>query len=193
MTNAGCTPVTARSPMLKSELRQHVRAQVRQYTDNERTRLSQNATRQLLAHPKIKSARVVMMYWPLPDEVDVREAVRRLYGQGKTVLLPESHTDGTMTLRRYEGDKSLHSGLFHIMEPWGTPFTHLGMIDAVVVPGMAFDHEGHRLGHGQGYYDRFLPKATNAYLIGMAFSCQLLSDLPTEPHDRCVDEVITDE
>jgi 5-formyltetrahydrofolate cyclo-ligase len=65
-------------------------------------------------------------------------------------------------------------------------------LDVVVVPGLAFDDRGHRVGYGAGFYDRALPRCRPAWAVGVAFDFQLVSEVPNEPHDVCVDAVVTD-
>lgn len=132
-----------------------------------------------------------MMYWSLPDEVDIQEAVRHLYQEGKTVLLPVTQTGGIMYLRCYEGDDSLRVGNFHIMEPTGPIYIQLSQIDTVVIPGVCFDKGGHRLGRGRGYYDRFLPRIPQAFRLGIAFPCQIQTNIPTDTHDVMMDEILS--
>lgn len=81
-------------------------------------------------------------------------------------------------------------GAFGIMEPSGELFTDYSRITLAVVPGMAFDSHGHRLGRGKGYYDRFLPLLPQAYKIGVCFPFQLVDDVPIEPTDVVMDEVV---
>ena len=131
----------------------------------------------------------IMAYWPLPDEVDIRPLIHWLVGQGKTVVLPKVTGDETMELRRYSSQEDLAEGAFHIMEPVGDAFTDYDDIDVVLVPGMAFDAAGHRLGRGKGYYDRFLAASSHLYKIGICFPFQRVAEVPTEEHDMCVDEV----
>ena len=132
----------------------------------------------------------VMAYWPLPDEVDIRPLIDALVGQGDIVLLPKVLDDDNMELRRYTSPDDLREGAFHIMEPAGTPFTDYSQIDVALVPGMAFDAAGHRLGRGRGYYDRFLSTHVSPLLIGVCFPFQRVAEVPNDPHDVCVDEVI---
>lgn len=147
----------------------------------------------------------VMAYWPLPDEVDIRPLINALVAQGATVLLPKVVDDEHMELRRYASQSDLAEGAFHIMEPTGAPFNDYEKIDVVLIPGMAFDAAGHRLGRGKGYYDRFLaslrpsglipqPSSFTTYpsplLLGVCFPFQRVAEVPTEEHDICVDEII---
>ena len=87
--------------------------------------------------------------------------------------------------------QDLQAGAFGILEPTGKLFTDYEKIDVVVVPGMAFDKEGHRLGRGKGYYDRFLAKIRNTYKIGLCFPWQLVDNVPTDEHDILMDEIMT--
>ena len=131
----------------------------------------------------------IMAYWPLPDEVDIRPLIQWLVGQGRTVVLPKVTGDETMELRRYTSQADLAEGAFHILEPVGEPFTDYDQIDVVLVPGMAFDAAGHRLGRGKGYYDRFLSSHFSPLIIGVCFPFQRVAEVPTEDHDVCMNEV----
>ena len=140
----------------------------------------------------------IMAYWPLPDEPDIRPLFDALVAQGRVVLLPKVTGDDTMELRRYTSPADLQEGAFHIMEPIGEPFTDYAQIDVCLVPGVAFDAAGHRLGRGRGYYDRFLSKlyspshfpALSPLKIGVCFPFQRVAEVPSEPHDILMDEVI---
>jgi len=78
---------------------------------------------------------------------------------------------------------------YGIIEPVGDPWQDYDKIDLVLVPALAYDHNGHRLGRGKGYYDRFLKKL-NAYTIGIAFEEQILDYIPYDDNDVKIDEVI---
>ena len=133
----------------------------------------------------------LLTYWPLPDEVDIRPLIDQLVAEGKTVVLPKVTGDETMELRRYTSRDDLQEGAFHILEPVGEPFTDYDQIDVALVPGMAFDAAGHRLGRGKGYYDRFLAAHPHLYKIGVCFPFQRVAEVPSEAHDIIMDEVIS--
>ena len=114
----------------------------------------------------------------------------KLAGQGKTVLLPRVISDTDMELRRYTGRQDLQPGAYGILEPVGELFTDYEKIDVAIVPGMAFDAEGHRLGRGKGYYDRFLSRVPYIYKIGLCFAWQMVEQIPCDEHDILMDEVI---
>jgi 5-formyltetrahydrofolate cyclo-ligase len=131
-----------------------------------------------------------MLYNALSDEVPTQALMDKLVAQGKTVLLPCVINDTDMELRRYTGPQDLQTGSFGIQEPTGELFTDYDTIDVAIIPGMAFDAEGHRLGRGKGYYDRFLSRVPHLYKIGLCFSWQLVDHVPYDEHDIKMDEVI---
>lgn len=176
--------------MKKSDVRKYIRMQKQLYSDDELRQLSAPIVSRLMAHPRVKSAKTILMYYSLPDEVFTHEALDALLGQGKTVLLPAVVSDTRMELRHYEGPGSLLGGFFDIMEPVGKPFDELAAIDVAIVPGMSFDGLGHRLGRGRGYYDRFLPLIPQAYKIGICFPFQKLPGIPADALDVPMDEVL---
>ena len=122
--------------------------------------------------------------------MDTHGLIDTLYGEGKTVVLPVVTGEGEMELRVYHGADSLRRGAFDILEPVGERFADYESIDLAVIPGMAFDDSGHRLGRGKGYYDRFLVNLPHCYKIGMCFDFQRVEHVPCESTDIAVDEVI---
>ena len=174
--------------MRKDELRKHIRQLKRQFTPQQLEELSLDICSRLLLEPHIQQADTLLLYHSLPDEVDTRMLLDTL--KGKNILLPHVVSAEEMELKRYSGPADLRQGTFGIMEPCGVSFTDYQQIDVAIVPGMAFDHHGHRLGRGKGYYDRMLPKLSNAYKIGMCFDFQKLPGIPADEHDIKVDEVI---
>ena len=81
-------------------------------------------------------------------------------------------------------------GAFGILEPDGEPFTAWHEIDVAVVPGVAFDRRGYRLGRGKGYYDTLLAQLPHTYKLGICFDFQKLPSLPVEPHDIPMHEIL---
>jgi 5-formyltetrahydrofolate cyclo-ligase len=109
---------------------------------------------------------------------------------GKRVLLPKVVGE-ELELRIYTPG-SLQPGAYNIMEPTGEVFSvdSYHEIDFAVIPGVAFDRHGARLGRGKGYYDRLLSLMPNAYKIGICFPFQMLGHLPSESHDVPMNEVL---
>ena len=175
----------------KQELRKEMRLRKRQFTSEQLEKLSLASIGKLLQHPRILQAHCIMLYASLPDEVNTHHAIQQLLQEGKTILLPVVTGEGSMVLRTTSPNDPMQEGAFHIYEPTGALFTHYNQIEVAVIPGMAFDTKGQRLGRGKGYYDRFLPHLSpDIYIIGVCFPFQLLEEIPTEEHDKKVNIVI---
>ena len=112
---------------------------------------------------------------------------------GKKVLLPKVISDTEMTIHEYTGPDSLQpSEPYGILEPTTPELSILNLqLSIVLVPGMAFDKQGHRLGRGKGYYDSLHSRVPNIYKIGVCFPFQMLESIPSESTDVVMDEVIT--
>ena len=176
--------------MTKDELRHIIRQLKRDASAAQRQQWSAKICDLLLSDSRLKQAPVVISYAPLPDEADVSGATEWCWRAGKTVLLPKVVSDTEMELRVYEGPGSLRRGRYNIMEPDGPPASPHDMADALaLVPGMAFDRQGHRLGRGKGYYDRLLSR-TPLRTIGVAFRFQIVEAVPHDSHDIKVDDVV---
>ena len=191
----GCEFSARNGALTKPLLRQQMREAKRQHQEK-LAQMSEEIVEKLRKILSSQPLNTIMAYWPLPDEVDIRPLIHWLVGQGKTVVLPKVTGDETMELRRYTSQDDLAEGAFHILEPVGEPFTDYDDIDVVLVPGMAFDAAGHRLGRGKGYYDRFLsshfsPLTTHhsPLIIGICFPFQRVAEVPTEDYDVCMNEV----
>lgn len=145
---------------------------------------------QLANHPRFKAAQTIMLFSSLPDEVDTHDFIKQ-WAKTKRIVLPVVKGDD-LVLSLFTSEKEMSIGAFGISEPTNLAFEHLNDIDLIIVPGMAFDKKGHRLGRGRGYYDRFLsqPSTMSAYKIGICLPHQLVESVPTEGHDIMMDEVI---
>lgn len=170
----------------KKELRRMLRQQ-KQYSAADASAVISR----LKENPYFQQARILLLYSALPDEVPTQTLLDGLIAEGKTILLPRVTSDTEMELRRYTGTDDLQAGAFGILEPTGERFTDYETIEVAVVPGMAFDIHGHRLGRGKGYYDRFLTKIPHAYKIGICYPSRLLDLVPTDDNDILMDEVIS--
>ena len=152
--------------------------------------MSLTVVEHLKTNCQFSHARTLFIYSSLSDEVDTTTLLDSLATQGKTVVLPKVIDAENMELRLYTGRTDLTIGNYGIMEPTGRLFTDLHDIEVAVIPGMAFDRNGHRLGRGKGYYDRMLAQMPQIYKIGICFDFQLLENIPHDTHDILMDEVI---
>ena len=155
------------------------------------------ACRRIVRQREFTDARTVMIFLPMPGEIDARDVARAAWAAHKRVVAPKVRRGrrglmDAIEIRSLEADLEV-SG-WGIPEPTSGEALDAGELDLIVVPALAFDRRGNRLGRGGGYYDRFLQRAGGGPLLcGLAFACQLLDELPTEPHDRTVDMLATDE
>lgn len=179
--------------MDKKELRRYIREQKRHFTPQQLGEMSLGIMSSLLLHSQIQKADYVLMYHSLPDEVDTHSALDQLLAMGKKVLLPKVVSDTEMTIHEYTGQNSLKpSEPYGILEPTTSELSITNcQLSIAIVPGMAFDKQGHRIGRGKGYYDRFLSQIPNIYKIGVCFPFQMLESIPSESTDVVMDEVIT--
>jgi 5-formyltetrahydrofolate cyclo-ligase len=148
----------------------------------------------LLADARVRAAARVALYAALPDELPTRPLFEALGALGKTRLLPRIRS-GEMEFAAVESWEELRSGVFDVLEPPGSrPPVGLAAEDVVVVPGVAFDACGQRLGRGKAYYDRAFAGARRALplLIGTGFEAQIVPAVPHDSRDRSMDAIVTE-
>ncbi|MBP5546940.1 MAG: 5-formyltetrahydrofolate cyclo-ligase [Bacteroidales bacterium] len=178
--------------MEKAEVRKRMRELKRAVPPEEKLRRSEAIMRQVEALPEFREARVVLLYWSMADEVQTHNFVERWY-RDKVLLLPCVDGDDLL-LRRYTGPECLVAGeQFGIGEPTGPVYTDLESIELIIVPGVAFDRKGNRMGRGRGFYDRLLKTTPKALKIGVAYDFQMLDSIPVEPFDVKMDRIITEQ
>lgn len=180
--------------MNKRSLRSTMFRRLQAHKEAQRRRKSRAIHRKLLRLAAIRKATLVVCYVSLPYEVETRRLIQRMLALGKRVAVPKVWGASLRLFAVSNLDRDLAPGAFNVPEPTSKRLRPVALkdADAVVVPGLAFDRRGHRLGHGLGYFDRFLarlPKTTPT--IGLCFEFQLLDRLPTRPHDRAVHTVLS--
>lgn len=154
-----------------------------------------------LAGAGLQNARTIGLYIALPDEAQTAELLAKWLGEKRLALPvvlpaePAENREPRMVFREYTGPECLRKGAFGIPEPHGTPEIAPREIDLMLVPGVAFDRSGRRLGRGGGFYDRYLsqPEAAHIYKVGLCPPHALVDEVPTEPHDVRMDEIIVGE
>lgn len=176
--------------MEKEKLRKLIAQELKALSDADRLWADNETCRLICEHELVKGASVVVAFWPLPDEVDIRSAVRKLHEKEKVVLLPHVISDSEMELCLYDGDSSLHPGAYGIMEPTLKAMHKLTSIDVILVPGRAFDKDGNRLGRGKGYYDRFLAENFNVPTVGICYPSQIVDYVPNDKNDIKIKEIL---
>src|SRR5262245_41768763 len=152
----------------------------------------------LIDSPEYQKAHRVMWYVDVRSEVRTRHSLPDALGHGKKIVVPYC-VDGELELFHLENMEELAIGMYRILEPKVELRTVAAKkppveeLDLVVVPGVAFDRRGARMGHGFGYYDKLLHKARkDTPLFSLAFECQLFDEIPSEEHDIFMDRLITE-
>ena len=181
--------------MTKAEARRLIRERVARLSEEERQAKSERIADLVRSLPEVCAADVVMAFLALPDEVDTRPLIVGLWEQGRVVAVP--HTDlevRTLVPVRLRPGAALRSAALEVQEPEVQEPVAVADIDVVIAPGRAFDHDGHRLGWGKGFYDRFLGrKDCRALRVAVAYGCQVLGEVPHGPLDVPVEVLVTEE
>ena len=175
----------------KSELRQTIRARLEKISPAVFAVESIELRERLQA--QIPSARTILFFAPLPDELDVWPLLELSIALGTNCALPffdeEKKIYGARVITKPAADMVI--GKFGVREPAATcAEIPLNQFDLVLVPGMAFDAEGNRLGRGRGFYDRLLEKVSGVK-VGVCLDLQLVEKIPMEPHDAPVNFIVT--
>jgi 5-formyltetrahydrofolate cyclo-ligase len=175
----------------KSELREKIRAALGKISPAVRAVESVDLCARLKL--QMQSARAILFFAPLPDELDVWPLLEEFLAGGKIIALPffdaEKKNYGARQIKNAATE--IIAGKFGVRESAPTcAEIQLNRFDLVLVPGMAFDLRGNRLGRGQGFYDRLLVEASGVK-CGVGYDFQLLETIPAEPHDTKVDFIFT--
>ena len=145
--------------------------------------------RQLSAY---KDASLLLAYVDAKREVETRLLMRCAWDDGKKVAAPRVDGDGIMHFYYLRSLKDLEPGAFGIMEPRADCRICEPEEGLLLMPGLAFDEQGHRVGYGGGYYDRYLEKHPHLIHIALAFEFQIFPEVPSEKHDICPDLIVTE-
>lgn len=177
----------------KRRLREMYRSQRDRMERHERQMAAEMAARRFFVFASIQQYRRLMIYAPIQSEMDPMPLGRYAAERGWEIYLPRMRGKFELEAVKTDLEADLEPGRYGILEPPGhLPAVDPAELEVVIVPGLAFDVRGHRLGYGAGYYDRFLPQAKNALWIGFTFDELLVPELPAEPHDQRLHAVLTD-
>lgn len=183
----------------KQYLRRLAQFARQQLSTEEKDERSRRIVAKVLALPQYAAAKTVLWYLGVRNEVRTENVVTvELSAAQRRVVVPWCE-EGRLLLFQLREMSDLEEGAFGILQP-NSELRQLtsrrvapSEVDVALVPGVAFDRQGNRLGHGAGYYDRLLAELPpNARLIGLAYECQLLESIPHEPHDVGLDLVATE-
>lgn len=181
--------------MSKREVREEILRVRKALTPEEVRVLSGRVHGNLSSVPEFESAKVVASYVAKKYEVQTADILREALAAGKKVIVPRSDLS-SVRLRFHEirDLDELHPGAFGIPEPpTGSPPVPLARSDVILVPVVAWDLRGQRVGYGKGYFDRELKSRGNAFCLGLAFEFQCRDSLPATPTDVPMDMIVTDQ
>ncbi|KAM4748254.1 5-formyltetrahydrofolate cyclo-ligase [Rhinophrynus dorsalis] len=187
----------------KKALRAQLKQRISALSDAEKLRQSQAVTQKLLSHNRYQVAQRVAVFLNMPDEIQTGDIINDIFKQGKTCFIPcyqprSNHMD-MVKLSSVEEIKQLPLTKWNIPQPAEGDCREealtSGGLDLVLVPGLGFDKEGHRLGRGKGYYDTFLARYSSQlkakpYTIALAFREQLCESIPVNENDFEIDEIL---
>lgn len=174
--------------MKKDEIRRRIKAQKSLLDDDERRQAAEAVFTVLEKTAAFMMADNILLYHSLPDELSTHAFIDKWHSR-KHFFLPRVN-GVNLDILPYDRSR-LRLGSFHIEEPQGDETCSMDDIEMVVVPAVAYDRQGNRVGRGKGYYDRLL-RDTKAVKIGVGYAFQLVDEIDCEPHDVRVDMVITD-
>lgn len=174
--------------MNKEAIRLRVKAR-KNLLDAERASAAQRVFEHLERTAAFMLAEHILMYHSLPDELSTHEFLNRWSGR-KNFYLPRVN-GVNLDILPYDRSR-MHLGAFNIEEPTGDETADINDIELIIVPGVAYDKRGNRIGRGKGFYDRLL-QDSHAVTIGVAYHCQLVDDIEPDEYDVPVDYVITEQ
>ncbi|SEO48676.1 5-formyltetrahydrofolate cyclo-ligase [Aquisalimonas asiatica] len=187
MTDHLSDPVNVR----KRSIREAALARRAALSPSERAERSRRIRERLLAHPAVLRASRIFTFVSFDTEVDTHGVIDALLADGRHVAVPRILDDSTIRAVPMTSWDDLEAGRWGILSPRSdTPAA--GPFDVAVIPGVGFTEQGGRIGHGRGYYDRWLAENPVETTVALAFECQILPELPLEPHDRPVDVIATE-
>ena len=175
----------------KKEIRAEVRRRIKQLSTEQMAMASESIFGQIEQLEAFNKAHCIALFAAMHDEVPTHIALDRWPKLGRRVVVPRVEGD-IMRFYDYSPDR-MRRGAFGIEEPEGDVECKCADIDLIIVPARAFTTSGERLGRGGGFYDKYMSlEGFRAHKTGICFECQIFDELPTDPHDIKVDEVVTE-
>lgn len=153
---------------------------------------SEEIAKRVLGLPELEVATTILAFASIRNEVRTQPIIEAIGRAGKRVALPRVVEEG-LVLHLVEPDTELVDGAFSVPEPpEDTPGIKPSDVDFALVPALAVDPRGHRIGYGGGYYDKLLPTLRPASCCAVAYDFQLIAEVPERPFDVAVDLIVTD-
>ena len=179
---------------MKEKTRKELMKMRSNLSKSEVTEKSNQIRKRFFDMDEFKHAYTILFYVSCDNEVYTHDMIKKCMSNGKKVVVPVTDKENRkLILSELKNWNDLTSGAYNILEPKKECITEtsLGSIDLILVPGIGFDKHGHRIGHGEGYYDRLLGNAPSP-AIGLAFHLQILDKINVEEHDVPVHKIVTE-
>jgi len=179
----------------KEEVRREARARIANLSRSQRDNKDREIAKRFLALPEFERAKMIMIYASMEDEIDTDRIARGALAAGREVCYPATDSKRRRLVPALVRDpvRDVVPGTFGIREPREATAVLPGQIDLVVVPGLAFDRDGNRLGRGGGYYDKFLASSgLQATRCALAYECQIMERVPNSQTDEKIDMLISE-
>ena len=177
---------------MKNELRKIYKLKRREMTVEEVEVKSKKACKHFLESDLYKNADTLMLYMPLGKETDTTDIIKRAFADGKRVAFPVTDEASAQITPCYATvDAEFSKGGFSVKEPDVKVVANAKDLDVIIVPGIAFDVQGNRIGFGKGCYDKLLVK-TNALKVGFCYDLQICDNIPADEFDIKMDYIITE-
>lgn len=175
--------------------KQHLRKKMLKLRDQllppYRVQAARDICHQIKALPSYQEVKYILAYFSIRNEVSLYPLIEDAWSQGKVVALPRMEQD-EMVAVRFTSPSELEEGEFHTLEPNTTcQLVDPREIELVLVPGVAFDRDGYRLGYGKGHYDRFFVNLPSVNKYGIAYQEQIVETIYPEAHDIPMTKIVT--
>lgn len=180
---------------MKKEIRSLIQKKRNMMHFSEVLEKSRRIKNQLFSMDEFQDAETILFYVSYDNEVNTHEMIQESLRLKKRLAVPvtnvKTQTILCSTLIKWD---DLSVGAYNILEPCKNRVEQIALesIDVMILPGIAFDCEGNRIGHGKGYYDRLLQEHHHAHRFGLAFELQIVKKIPTDRHDKKVEKIITE-
>ena len=181
---------------MKEELRQQIMSMRTALDPGEVIKRSLRVKYHLVSTQEYQAAQIILFYVSYDNEVNTHMMIQACFKEGKRVVVPVSNVhETTLTLSELRSWDDLAPGAYSILEPRTESVRELpaSSIDLMIIPGVVFDLEGNRIGHGMGYYDRLLKTVSQVTRFGLAFEFQIFERIPAEKHDIRMHKIITED
>lgn len=180
---------------MKEKIRKEMKEKRRKLSKEENRKKSKEIKERLFSLKEYRDAETVLFYVSYNGEVFTHDMIKESLKEKKVVVPISNKEDCSLSLSELKNWNDLETSSYGILEPKKDCVKEVSIndIDLIIVPGVAFDCKGNRMGHGKGYYDRLLANKKQIPAVGLAFEFQIVKNIPTDSNDKPVDLIITED